>query len=171
MIRGFRVQCTVLNGTSQVNGICTEAGKKQMLTFYDPDLTKSPSSQEFATKKQDRFLYVVGLISESDVGQEVSYDTDHAVGRQFVAKFVEDEYADKNGKIIQRINLSFCDMWHVDDPQVADVPKDEAKLKMIPKELRATAADKAATATKAAKADYAEPATATSEQPASLDDL
>lgn len=122
---GFHVVAQVLAGTAQVNGVCPEAGKTIRMKFPDKDNTTPDWRQERDQKRQDRFFVATGFISEANIGQEMEVDIEDVVGRQFIAKF-------KDGW------LSRCDLWHVDDSQVVDVPKDKKRLKMIPKALRMT---------------------------------
>jgi hypothetical protein len=124
-------------------------------------MSKSQNAQELAQRKQDRFFFVIGLINEADVDGTMEFDTDDAEGRQFIAKFASNTYEGKT-----TIQLNFADMWHVDDPQVIDVPKDENALKLIPKNLRLTAAAKSETATA-----HSEPTSKPTTSPVNLDDI
>lgn len=153
MINGFRVTALVLDGTAQANGKCIEKGKSHEMTFFDPDMQAKQSSQEMSQRKQDRFFFVVGAIDENNLDQEVEIDTEAIEGRQFIAKFSEREYTDRQGKQQKMVDLHFADMWHVDDVQVADVPKDASMLKLLPLEQRATAEHKA----EVARQQYEEP--------------
>ncbi len=72
----------------------------------------------------------IGLLAP---GQEIDEDlTSKALGRQLVIEVVEREYTDKNSgdkkKALDLANFGYA-TWAVDDPLVADVPKNANALK------------------------------------------
>jgi len=86
---------------------------------------------EFLRRIQTRFFFVTKLVAEDQLDKEVEIDLDDAIGRQFIAKFSEEEYQGK-----KQVKLSGVDMWHVDDPYVKDIPKDSLSINQIAKDLR-----------------------------------
>lgn len=91
-------------------------------------------SQAYATKRLDRFFLATGLMTRAEIEQKVSKDIElaDANGRQLVLELEERESA--TGK--KFLDLKFAEIYHVDDPAVASVPKDAAALKLISASLR-----------------------------------
>jgi hypothetical protein len=114
----FRVDLEVLAGTADG---CV--GKTCDIVFFHP----KPSDKNegaFAKKKIDRFLLAVNLVKEEDKEKELDIDLNLATGSQLVAKMELNE----DGK---HVGLAFADIFHVDDPAVAQVPKDAEALQLI----------------------------------------
>lgn len=99
--------------------------------FFQPNL-QAKDGGKFDRKKVDRFLLAVGLINPTDKGVDVEIDLDDAVGRQFLIRLEENQTRD--GKSVYQ--MKFADVYHVDDPEAADIPKSNDGLKLIPAELR-----------------------------------
>ena len=91
-------------------------------------------NQAYATKRLDRFFLATGLMTRAEIEQKVSKDIElaDANGRQLVLELEERESA--TGK--KFLDLKFAEIYHVDDPAVASVPKDAAALKLISASLR-----------------------------------
>lgn len=127
-IDGFTVGLSVLDGTSK-----DQKDKSTNLCLFSPDQSKSDKSQEWARKKQTAFAIASGLIDLKKLGGKVQIDLQKACGRQIVATFEHDEA----GKYMQ---LSYANIYHVDDPRAANYPKDKEALAIIPKDQRKDAA-------------------------------
>lgn len=116
----FKVNCSVLAGT--VDG---QKDKTVGIMFFHP---KADGKNEgaFARKKIDRFLIATGFATPAQIEAKESFDIDLQQGRmrQFIAKLDKEE-----GK--RFLELSFADIYHVDDPAVASYPKDADALKLI----------------------------------------
>lgn len=126
----FRLSCEVLDGT-----VPGQQGKQWDTTFYRPGPSDWENSRKFKEKKRDRFFIAVNLMKEDQVGQTVRVNTDHAMGEQFVAKL--EQQMDRNTKLPTRyLQFAFADIYHVDDSNVAHVPKDQGSLKGIKPEKR-----------------------------------
>ena len=97
--------------------------------MFSPDQSKSDKSQEWARKKQTAFAIASGLVDLKKLGGKVQIDLQTAVGRQIIATFEHDD----SGKYMQ---LSYANIYHVDDPRTANFPKDKEALAIIPKDLR-----------------------------------
>jgi hypothetical protein len=123
-----RVSLSVLAGT--VDG---QKDKGFDLTFWHGK-PGDEKSQAFATKKLDRFFLSTGLMTRAEIEQKVSKDIElaHANGRQLVVELEERE--SNQGK--KFLDLKFAEIYHVDDPAVAAVPKDAGALKLIAASLR-----------------------------------
>ena len=131
LIDGFRVSCAVLAGTT--NG---QEKKEVDITFFNPKLSDK-NNGEFAKKKQARFALAVGLLDGPRKGGErVTIDLQQAIGRQFIATMEERTFTKRDGSQGKSIDLHFADLWHVDDPEAAAYPKNEAALKLLPTSLR-----------------------------------
>lgn len=109
-------------------------GKQCDLTFFFPDASKSEKSIAFAERKQTACLVALGLISDQQMGGEVTVDLLAALNppRQF---FVELER--QEGK--EFLSLAFANIYHIDDPACADAtmwPRDAAMIAKIPPACR-----------------------------------
>lgn len=124
-----RVSLSVLAGT--VDG---QKDKGFDLTFWHGK-PGDEKSQSFATKKLDRFFLSTGLMTRAEIEQKVSKDIElsHANGRQLVVELEERESAATGKKFL---DLKFAEIYHVDDPAVAAVPKDAQALALISPSLR-----------------------------------
>lgn len=127
-IDGFTVGLSVLDGTAK-----GQKDKSTNLCLFSPDQSKSDKSQEWARKKQTAFVIASGLLDlKKDLkklGGKVQIDLQTAVGRQIVATFESDD----SGKYME---LSYANIYHVDDPRAANFPKDKEALAIIPKDQR-----------------------------------
>lgn len=121
----FRVNLEVLDGTTP-----EQTGQITDIMFFCPKLGGKDDGK-FARKKIDRFFVAASAMTEDQVLKEESVDIDFAEmdGRQFFATF----QMDKENK---HLELAFTEMYHIDDPKMATVPRDEAALKIIPPSLR-----------------------------------
>ncbi len=119
----FRVNFAILAGT--VDGQQDKTGE---LTFFHPKATEK-NGGAFTIKKADRMLLAVCMISDEDKGAEVDIDYQDMVGRQFIAKLE----LSQDEKYLQ---LSYADVYHVDDPAVAAIPKNQEALKLIEPQFR-----------------------------------
>jgi hypothetical protein len=167
----LRIDCEVMAGTAS-----DQAGKTQEITLFPPKATDK-NNGEMARKKFTRLFLATCLLQEFKPGQKVSVDVMQLVGRQFVAKIVK-RTSDKGKDFYE---LSYADIWHVDDPTVKDVPKNLDSLKLIPADQRKvfpTNADTAAaSSTNGAKSQSSNPAAAAVQvaspagQPVEVDDF
>jgi hypothetical protein len=123
-IDGFTVGLSVLDGT-----VKEQKDKSTNLCLFSPDQSKSDKSQEWARKKQTAFAIASGLIDLTKLGGKVQIDLQNAVGRQIVATFESDDKG-------QYVDLSYANIYHVDDPRAANFPKDREALAVIPKDQR-----------------------------------
>lgn len=128
----FRVTFQALEGTVKGNdGKFTEKDKTVDLLFWHPKLTDKNEGL-FARQKQAKFFIATGLLSESQLGQDVEIDLADAVGRQVVLT-LEEQDGDGERKFLQ---LHFSDIWHIDDPAAAAFPQCAKSKALIPKSHR-----------------------------------
>lgn len=128
----IRIHATVVDGSVCKDGVCTEREKDVQLTIYDPKPTDKDGGA-FGKKKQARAFIALSAMKPQDLGKRVKIDLTNCVGRQFIAKInVKD--GDRGGKFAE---LSYADIYHVDDPEAAGFRKDENAIKtMIPAQFR-----------------------------------
>lgn len=119
----FRVDCTVAAGTSPG---CKDKTVDLVFFYPRPD---AKNAGAFARKKVDRALIALNVIDPEDRAKKITIDPRQMEGQQFIAKLVKEE-----GQ--KFLSLSFADIYHVDDPEVAGQPKNEQMLKLIPAEHR-----------------------------------
>lgn len=127
-IDGFTVGLSVLDGTAK-----GQKDKSMNLCLFSPDQSKTEKSQEWARKKQTAFAIASGLIDLKKLGGKVQINLQDAAGRQVVLSLEHDDA----GKYLQ---LSYANIYHVDDPRAANFPKDKEALAIIAKDLRKDAA-------------------------------
>ena len=126
-ITGVSAILSVLAGT--VEG---QVEKEFHLHLYDPDLQKSPSSQEWCQKKQTAYGVAINQIDPSKLGEEMNVDFGSAAeGQQLVITLEENEY---QGNV--KLEVSYANIFHVDDPRAAGFPKSSEALELLPAELR-----------------------------------
>ncbi len=104
------------------------AGKKVGLSLSDPDPTHKDQG-DFARRRQAAFLIATNLMAPSQLGKPVAFDPDNALGAQFVAELVHSK--DQNKKPTKFLEIKGTNIYHVDDPRVMDVPKDNETLSII----------------------------------------
>lgn len=130
---GFKVHCCAMDGTT--------AGQQKReieLMFFAPKMSDK-NNGEFAKRKMARFAAACGILPAATPGARVSVDLQQAAGRQFVAEV--ERGTDAAGNPTKFLQLAWANIYHVDDPAVAQVPKDAAALGLLPATLRKTAAD------------------------------
>lgn len=133
---GWRVSMQVLDGTVRENGVCTEKKKTIDILLFNPKLNGKDGGK-WARLKQARLLVAAGLVEPNATGKGVSFDPEKAGGCQICAKLqLKQEQDGSQGKFLE---FAYADIFHVDDPDAKDIPKDAAALKLLPKTLRRTA--------------------------------
>lgn len=123
----FRVNCSVLEGT-----VAGQQNRMFDLLFFKPKLN-SEDGGKFANKKIARFLDAINMLPKDARGKRTKIQLDDASGNQFIVELEKD----KDGRFLQ---MRFANVWHVDDPDVADKPKNDGCLKLIPADRRRSAA-------------------------------
>ena len=91
-------------------------------------LPKPDAKSDFVAKKITRLLLATNLMGIDQLGEDVDVNLDDMKGAQLMLKIEKNE-----GGYAQ---ISFADIYHVDDPDVKGWPKDEAALAMIDKNHR-----------------------------------
>lgn len=127
MLGAAKITCEVISGTDM-----SEKGKTFQTTFFSPD-PESNDKGRFAQLKLTRLYIALG--GSHTPGQESELNAEFAVGGQFVIEVGEREA--KNKKIY--FDIMGANIYHVDDPDIASVPKDLQFLEIIDPSRRLTA--------------------------------
>ena len=124
IIDGFTIGLDVLAGT-----VAGQEHKVFNLTLFNARLDQSDGAKKWARLKQAAFVIAANVVTPAQLGQRVSVDLQRAIGQQIVLKLELQE-----GK--EYLDLSYSDIWHVDDPRCEKVPKNMAAIAMIPTAMR-----------------------------------
>jgi hypothetical protein len=149
----FCIEVEAMDGTARQDGKFLQAGRTKELNFFWPGDDTSDKGRAMMMKKISRLYLATGLVPPGTKGK-VSVDREDMQGRQFIAKLV---YEDDEAKSKGWLQISYADVYHVDDPEVATIPKQAELLAEIPKELRWTDADKKSSKPKKDKPSGDEP--------------
>lgn len=138
-IDGFTAELDVLGGKPTNASVSASelVGKTLNLIFAPPDTTKSEKSQAMTRRKNTNFCLATGLLTPQQLGQSVDINPEDAVGRHMIVR-LEKEQKQEGDKWVDGkwLRVAYDDIYHVDDPEVASIPKNVAALKYIPTELR-----------------------------------
>lgn len=115
--RLFDLKCRVLAGPDGT------VGKTTTLKFWKPTQDK-PSSK----KRIDRCLLALSIADPEDKNKQIEIKLEDFPGRQFFVKLDKN----KNGYL----NISFSNIFHVDDPEAASYPRDANMIEGIAPALR-----------------------------------
>lgn len=96
--------------------------KIDQISFFAPKGTEKDGGV-FIRKKSDRFLLAVNLLQPDDIGKSKSINLAQAAGQQLCAEFALSEKG--------YMQIAFANIYHVDDPEAADIPKNEKLLTII----------------------------------------
>jgi hypothetical protein len=134
---GTTVEATVLDGD-----VAGQAKKKINLTLWDIKMDKPVEEQAVTVRCLTNFFLAANVLQPEQLGQEVDIKPEDSESHQLVVKL---QYAQKkeNGKWVEDkkfLRINFSDVFHVDDPEVANVPKDQSALKVIDPKYRHDAA-------------------------------
>lgn len=132
-IEGFSFETKVLGGLA--NDKSDQKDKEQSFCLFAPDLTKSQDSQDMTHRTNTNFFLATNCMQPSDLGkEELEIDENLANGHQFIAKLVMGQ-KQVDGKWVDSadapLRLHYSDIWHVDDPAVAKIPKNADALALI----------------------------------------
>jgi len=125
-MNGCSALLTVLAGTT-----AGQEEKEHHLHLYDQDMSKSEAAQEWSIKKQTAYAIAINQMDPSKLGEEVELDFGSADGQQIIITLEESEYEGK-----KKLDLSYANIFHVDDPRAKEFPKSKDGLSILPAELR-----------------------------------
>jgi len=125
---GFTVGLQCLAGTDESQVGCT------MNIEFINGQAKHKDGGTFCRTKQTAFLIAAGIITPKQLGTKgLSVDLQKGVNAQVCAVL---KLGDPDDKGKQYLDLSFADIFHVDDARSKDIPKDKESLDLLPKEAR-----------------------------------
>jgi hypothetical protein len=135
---GFDVVFSALEGEGDdlhSDGKFTETSKTFNMRFQPPKLTHKDGG-DFMRRRQTKFAVAAGVMPEKTArqsGQKVTVDLQQAVGRQVIAKVKAGKPNDK-GQVY--LEIDSASIWHVDDPEVAAIPKNQTAINLLSPALR-----------------------------------
>ena len=132
LIDKIHIQATCQGGTDKTQ-------EKGQFGFWLRNPSEShKDGGEFCAKIQGRFADALCILPHAEPGEEVDVPWAKSGGRQFIASLTLQKGTDG----VERLDLDGSEVYHVDDPAVAHVPKNQAVLKLLPAALRRLATDK-----------------------------
>ena len=137
-IDGFSVSCIVRAGTTQD---C--AGKSVDLGFFSPNYSKGDKSVASTKRQNTAFALATNLIDPNAMGTKATIELKNAEGCQLVVKLNrkmdKDPVTEEWTVPSKFLQISYSDIWHVDDPAAEKHPKDATAIAVIPKAFRRAA--------------------------------
>jgi hypothetical protein len=137
-LNGVQFTVSILAGTSP-----DQKDKSLDIIMWNPRDTDEKKKQDDAKRVQTNFCLATCLIGHFEPGAKVSVEPTEAIGRQVVVKLRYKQKKNEQTGLYEdtnRIELSWSDIYHVDDPWVANnnVPMDSAALapNILPPSLR-----------------------------------
>lgn len=129
---GMSVRLQVLHGEHK--------GKKTSFTMYDPNTSHKDGGAK-AKEKQSAFCVAANLLTFDQVnGQNITLDEQAARAHQIIAEVRYPRDDDGNKKVNEKGNsyleLHYSNVYHVDDPRVAKVEKDQTMIGLIDSKYR-----------------------------------
>jgi hypothetical protein len=129
---GIKVTLAVMGGTD-----ATQVNKQWDAVLYQGTAEDKETQRDLNNRRLDRFFEAVGIqkhvITGGDGRKRVRIDDPMlAVGRQFIGE--TEPWLGDNGKT--RMGWAWDNLYHVDDPRVKDVPKNQEAIALIPQALR-----------------------------------
>ena len=82
---------------------------------------------EKAMPRLTRLALATGLLLPGEGEKEVVFA--ESVGRQCVVELVPNKYKDRDGNDKETVQVAFLGIWSLVNPEVKDVPKDEAAIR------------------------------------------
>lgn len=125
LIDGTRYQIKVMEGPQK--------DRQFDLLLFNPNPVKDGDS-EWPQRKISAMLIATGMMTEQQLGGDVSYDPQDMRVRQGVIDLSKDEHNSTAEKSF--LQLSYANIFHIDDPRVADAPKNGDALKLLPASQR-----------------------------------
>ncbi len=125
-VDGFEVTFGVVAGTE-----ADQFDKSTSSVFFNPNEDQKDKGV-FCARKIDRLMKAACLVGDTEAGQEVSVDLADLINKQVVIELCEKKNSPQaknpNGT---HIELAWDRIWHIDHPEVKDVPKNEDFLALI----------------------------------------
>lgn len=138
-IDGFTVELDVLAAKPVRSDVSPAdlVGKKLNLTFWPPDLSKSEAAQSMTRRINTNFLLATNIITPDQLGKSFDVDPNLANGHQIIVRLEKQQKKEGDKWVDDKwLRVAFADIFHIDDPEVASVPKNVAALKHIQPQFR-----------------------------------
>jgi hypothetical protein len=142
-IDGLTITVEVLDGTTKGMGGKTRSESLFLPSLKDQEKEQQSGQPSMPRKKLAALFIAANAMQPDQLGKPVNVDTSKMVGQQCVIKFEHQMEKDGDGKYTvptQYIQISYSDIFHVDDPDVSAIPKSAEALGLIPREFRHDAA-------------------------------
>jgi hypothetical protein len=129
---GIKVTLAVMGGTDPA-----QLNKQWDVVLFQGTAEDKETTRDLNNRRLDRFFEAVGIqkhvITGSDGRKRVRIDDPMlAVGRQFIGE--TEPWLKDNGKT--QMGWAWDNLYHVDDPRVKDVPRNQEAIALIPQSLR-----------------------------------
>lgn len=141
-INGNTIECEVMAGTAKD----CQHKKLNLVLWNTGGENTSESGEKLTERRQTAFYLAVNSLKPEQLGQEVDIDEERPGNdsEQFLCKLSRRRKKNDNGDYVDDpqggLEFHFDDIWHVDDPAAAEVPKFADALALIPKSKRHAAA-------------------------------
>lgn len=138
---GSTIEMTVLDGN-----VSDQQKKEVSVTLWHLRIDKSIEEQGVTQRALTNFFIASNVIEDpAKLGDEIEIDPTLSEGHQIVMKLARPRKKGENGKYVEDmeskfLQINFSDIWHVDDPEVAKIPKNDRAIKMIDPKFRHDAA-------------------------------
>jgi hypothetical protein len=113
------------------------------LQFFAPNYAKGEKSVAATKRQNTAFALAANLIDPNALGTKAAVELTNAEGAQIVVKLArkmdQDPVTQEWTVPSKFLQISYSDIWHVDDPAAKDHPKDAEAIAVIPKEKRHSA--------------------------------
>ena len=125
---GFSLSFSILEGT--VKG---QVEKTIGIPFGNPGPEATDKGRLMSSQKRCALFIATDLMQPGQLGARgLKIDVDLSKGRQVIATFERDARPGRE----KYLQLSYANIYHVDDPRAATFPKSQESLALIPKQLR-----------------------------------
>lgn len=134
MYDGVVLTCSALDGNVRdAKNAFSERDKTVNVRFRAPGMSDKDGG-DFARKVLSALALACDLVKPQELNKELDIDFTKCRGKQVVMKIRQSDPNPTTGR--QYLELSFSDVWHVDDPRTAGIPKSADHLGVIAKENR-----------------------------------
>lgn len=138
-IDGITIEVEVMAGTT--SGMEGKTRKESLFvpSMKDEEREAQTGQPSMARKKLAALYIATNQMTPDQLGQPIDVDDMAMIGEQCVIKFDRQMEQDGEGKYTvetKYIQISYSDIFHVDDPQIAAVPKNADALGLIDKSHR-----------------------------------
>ena len=87
-----------------------------------------------ALPRLQRLALCIGLLHPGEQQREIHFS--QAVSRQLVIEVEDNKYTNKSGREVETTQLGFMGFWSLTNQAVADVPKNQQAMQMVPQQAQ-----------------------------------